>query len=892
MDLGENNTLDPRPPETPGKREATSYRAGVDDVSEGMEREQTGFVASVSRALATAMRSATRGRKRSTGKNRRLLTGQQAVHDEPESVATAILERIDDAFYALDPELRFTYVNRKAERLWGRRREELLGAHVWEVFPQAVGSVVYEEIERAAKEGVSTEFEALSPVVGTWVSGRVYSSPEGLSVYFRDIEKQKKAEEAVQRAERKYRGLFENALEGIFQTTLDGRLLTANPALARMFGYDSPEDALANTTNIAEYYADPDLREELTDRLRSEGSVLGFEAQGRRRDGGTFWCSINAHVVRDGDGEVVGFEGKVEDITERKEVERALAESERRFRTLVSNLPGAVYRCAPRPPWTIEYISDHIEEISGHPAREFTGDGARSYESVVHPEDRERVEREALRALRRREHFSLQYRLVHRSGEIRRVIDRGSGAFSDDGEPLYLDGVIYDVTSLKQAEKDRDLALGQERAARERAQKLQCRYEFLAETSRRLAGSLDYEDTLASVARLAVPHLGHWCFVDVVGEDGAVERVAAAHADHGPAAERLALKVKKRYPLDPEAPHGTSKVIRTGTPEMLPDIDGSKLADIARDAEALEVLKSLAPRSCICAPLAVRGRTLGAITFVSREPGRYGQEDLNLVVNLAQRAAQAIENARLYREKSRTARVLQRSLLPPELPEVPGIEVDARYAPAGEGNEVGGDFYDLFNTAASGWAFVIGDVCGKGPEAAELTALARYTIRTAAMQEKAPSRILSTLNEAILRQRNDKRFCTAAYGLLEPAEKGARFTVCCGGHPQPLILRADGSVEPACEHGLVLGVFPDPQLSDQVFELDPGDTLVLYTDGVLEARRPDGELFGEERLSELLSSCEGLGASTVAEKIERAVMDFQQGRAHDDLALLVLRVRG
>jgi serine phosphatase RsbU (regulator of sigma subunit) len=257
---------------------------------------------------------------------------------------------------------------------------------------------------------------------------------------------------------------------------------------------------------------------------------------------------------------------------------------------------------------------------------------------------------------------------------------------------------------------------------------------------------------------------------------------------------------------------------------------------------------------------------------------------------LGRRAAQAIDNARLHHRQSRTASALQRSLPPPRLPEIPGIETAARYRPAGEGNEVGGDFYDLFGRPA-GWAVAIGDVVGKGPEAA---ALARYTVRTAAMQEQEPSRVLSTLNAALLNQRSDGRFCTMAYGHLLPTglpTGGARLELCCGGHPLPLVLRAEGSVETAGEHGMLLGFYSDIPLYDQRVDLAEGDVVLFYTDGVTEARGPEGELFGEERLAKLLASCAGRAAEEIAEEIDCGLSSFSGSTdRRDDVTFLVLRI--
>ena len=253
------------------------------------------------------------------------------------------------------------------------------------------------------------------------------------------------------------------------------------------------------------------------------------------------------------------------------------------------------------------------------------------------------------------------------------------------------------------------------------------------------------------------------------------------------------------------------------------------------------------------------------------------------------RAALAVDNARLYQQQLHAARALQRSLLPPTAPEIPGVEVASRYRAVGEGAEVGGDFYDVFETSDGAWAVVIGDVCGKGPEAAAVTGLARHTIRATAMHEDRPSVVLDQLNRAMLMQVADGRFCTVCYARLRLSEAGARLTICSAGHPLPLVLRADGSVETAGKPGRLLGVFPETKLSDHAVDLHPGDSMILYTDGVTEQAR-EGVQFGVERLEAVLESSAGGDADGIADAIERSVVTFGQVEVRDDVALLVLRI--
>ena len=331
-------------------------------------------------------------------------------------------------------------------------------------------------------------------------------------------------------------------------------------------------------------------------------------------------------------------------------------------------------------------------------------------------------------------------------------------------------------------------------------------------------------------------------------------------------------------------------MVRTGRSEIYEDIPDALLVQAAVDQEHLEILRGLQLRSVITVPLTARGRVFGVMTLVFAESGRrYGPADLALAEDLARRAALAVDNARIYQERDHIARTLQRSLLPPRLPDIPGMEIAGRYRAAGAGNDVGGDFYDAFEAADGSWVVVIGDVCGKGPEAAAVTGLARHTIRAAAMRERKPSEILTTLNDAVLQQRSDHMFCTVAYVRVRPNPGGARLTICCGGHPLPVVLRADGTVLAAGSPGTLLGIFPDPELVDRTVDLGPGDALVLFTDGVIE-EHGDGEMFGRDGMTDLLRESVGRKAEEIAEAIEQAVVAFGPAAPRDDIAIVVLRV--
>jgi serine phosphatase RsbU (regulator of sigma subunit) len=282
------------------------------------------------------------------------------------------------------------------------------------------------------------------------------------------------------------------------------------------------------------------------------------------------------------------------------------------------------------------------------------------------------------------------------------------------------------------------------------------------------------------------------------------------------------------------------------------------------------------------------GRPLGMLEVTDRPAREFTPRDEAILAQLGQLASVAIAKSQAYTRERHIAQVLQRSLLPPTIPSVPGLTAAVRFIPAGEGIEVGGDFYDFFRGREGAVSALIGDVCGKGPEAASVTALARHTLRAAAAYESRPSALLSLLHRALREDRDDDRFCTVAYCDLELREGGARMMLSCGGHPLPLVLRRSGAVEPVGRLGTLLGADVEPVLADVEVELAPGDLVVLYTDGVTEVRAGRKEVFGHRDLAELLRRCSGMHPEGVAQLIEDAVLQAAGGRPRDDIAVMVI----
>lgn len=512
------------------------------------------------------------------------------------------------------------------------------------------------------------------------------------------------------------------------------------------------------------------------------------------------------------------------------------------------------------------FWSPAVERAFGLEEGSFGGT-EQAFHALVHPDDQERVKAALATALSGDEPYDVEFRCVRPDGSVGWISLQGQVLHDAAGVPIRMVGVSQDVTERRRRED----ALG-----------------FLAEASQALSGSLDYDHTLAEVARLAVPRLADCCIVDIVEPDHGVRQVAIAHVDS--AQEGRIADLEARYPTDAGESSYVGRVLATRSARLVGNADDAFLTEVARDPDHLLELRALGLRSALFAPLTARGRTFGMITLLTDVSGRrLGPNEVILATDLARHAALAVDNARLYQQRSHVASTLQRSLLPPALPHIPGVELSARYRAVGAGLEVGGDFYDALVLGNDRYGIVIGDVCGKGPEAAAVTGLARHTVRAASLFSDSPAAVLSRLNEAVFQEYAGSTFCTVAFGTLVPASPGIRLTLVSGGHPLPLHRRAGGPVEPIGRFGTLVGIFPDPEFEDVEVALGPGDTLLLYTDGLAEGLAGHLEP-GEQRLLSLLATCSGCDAEEIAGRIEEAVTGAGEAADRDDIAFLVVQV--
>jgi PAS domain S-box-containing protein len=516
--------------------------------------------------------------------------------------------------------------------------------------------------------------------------------------------------------------------------------------------------------------------------------------------------------------------------------------------------------------------------------------GRRVAELLVPPELRERHEAGLRRFAESGESDLIGTRFeteaMHRDGS-RVPVELTINRVRLPGPPL-LTVFVRDLSERRQIEEERARLLASETAARLSAQAAWSKLRLVSDVSEMLARTFAYPEAFERLAERTVLDIADLCLVDIVDERGAITRVAARHRDPSlqPLADRLREEFAPNQPTSHPAPH----VIQSGITQFSPVMSEQFLRATCINEEHFRIVRRLGFQSYITVPLAARERVLGALTLVSTDPERrYDREDVAVAEELARRAAVRIDNARLYQERDRVAHVLQQGLLPRMLPEVPRLDLAARYFPAGEGLEAGGDFYDVFAAGDDRWALVIGDVCGKGPEAAAGMGLARPALRALARAYRSPSRLLRALNQELLDQISAHRFVTVAYVQAQPRkESGLTLTACLGGHA-PALLAGSGRVRDVGLKGTLLGIVPRVSLSEQRTHMRQGELLLLYTDGLGDEVGSPAP-FTHDDLRTLLLRMAGASAEQVAIEIEHQLRERRRGsRWADDVAYLVAR---
>jgi serine phosphatase RsbU (regulator of sigma subunit) len=533
-----------------------------------------------------------------------------------------------------------------------------------------------------------------------------------------------------------------------------------------------------------------------------------------------------------------------------------------------------------------------MEDLFGVPQGSFGGTWA-DFRSGVHPDDLPAVEAQGTAIVEGRARVLLQDYRVLVDGGVRWL--RAHGVLQADAAGgARLVGVAVDVTAERVATAALEQALAAERRVREEALAGQRRLEVLAEAAALLDSPLHLDGTLQQVADLAAGTLADWCVVELFGAAGPARHVAVSAAD--PRLASLGAELVRRYPvpLHQLAGYRADRL----APLHLADIPDELLDAVAPDPEHRRLLRRGDMSSVVVVPLQAGRRALGSLLLVGTAGRRFDRGDVELAVELGRRAGTAVDKARMYAERDLVARTLQRSLLPPVLPDVPGVELFAHYEPAfstvgrggGRLGDIGGDFYDVFETSPGRWWVALGDVCGKGPEAAALTGAIRWTLRAVATGASDPAVVLERLNAAVLRQDWDDRFSTVAL-LTFAAGGGERLPVrvATAGHPAPLLRSADGVRSLDDVRGSLLGVLPTLGARPLEVVLRRGDELLLFTDGATEVPLADGSRLDEAGLATLLARAPR-GPRRLVEFLAASVAAAAAGR-RDDLALLALSPR-
>jgi GAF domain-containing protein len=410
---------------------------------------------------------------------------------------------------------------------------------------------------------------------------------------------------------------------------------------------------------------------------------------------------------------------------------------------------------------------------------------------------------------------------------------------------------------------------------------------LLADASTILAGSDgDLDEALQQFVNLVSPSLADISSIHLL-ESPTVSRLAASAFVES---EQLAdTRRVSGFGADLNAEYGLGRVLRTGE-EVAWDDPQRFIDQIARNDQHRAALLSMNLGSGIIVPLVSRGRVLGACVFANYRQRIMSDDDRRLARTLGERTAVLIDNARLLAQRKEVSHGLQSALLPASLPSIPGHEIGARYQSAGEGLEVGGDFYDVVPGSDETWLLVVGDVTGHGVEAAAATGLVRHTIRSAVMMEMSPSQILDHANKAMLNGAGALPagvYCTIALAALTTSAGRSDVVIACGGHPPPFVRRVDGRIETPAARGRLLGYFPTVDAVEVAVHLEPGDSLVAFTDGVIE-RHSGSRWFTDRDLAQLIAAND-LGADALAGLIRDVVVAAFDTPPADDMAILVLR---
>ncbi|MCW3013959.1 MAG: domain S-box protein [Solirubrobacterales bacterium] len=709
------------------------------------------------------------------------------------------------------------------------------------------------------------------------LAGRAAVAVDNARLYAEQARTQRELEASLRRLQLLADAGFGGLIRGV-----EDRIIEANGTFLDMVGYDRVEDLPPWPQMTPAEWADADAR--AVAEMRASGTADIVEKEYHRRDGSRVRVLVGATVA-----DPVTFEwiAVVVDISERRagdarrrsdlgrlqmaaqEAAADLADGDG-MAAVVGGLAAAVL--IQRPGEGIVYANQAAAEAMGMGSPQevmaATPDeiaaGWDTFDEEGKPLEPARFpSRRILKGERSAEPLTVRTINRHTGREYWRLV-RARPVFDADGRLEMTVSMTEDITEMRRAVLTQRL---------------------LAEAGEVLSSSMDYRRTLGRLATLTVPELADWCSIAMPDDHGMIRQVAVAHVN--PDKVQFAREYDERHAQSVNGEGSSAEILRGGPATLTPEIPDELLRESITDPQQLEQLISIGMRSVIQVPIAPAGGTpIGVLSLINAESGRvFTPADLALCEELGRRAGTAIHNARLHSERAHIAATLQASLLPDELPDVPGFALSCAYRPAGKENWVGGDFYDVF-PVQDGWMVIVGDVAGHGAEAAALTAQARHTLRAIGEAFGDPVRAIAHLNRLLV-PRAEPALCTVCAVLLRVGPDGkASAAISCAGHPLPCLVRG-GTVAQVGRWGPLLGAWESEFETTEV-PLEADDVLVLYTDGVLDSRAGH-ERFGEERLLPVLRPARG--AHDAVARVQRALDAFQTGEQADDTAVLAIQRR-
>jgi PAS domain S-box-containing protein len=552
------------------------------------------------------------------------------------------------------------------------------------------------------------------------------------------------------------------------------------------------------------------------------------------------------------DGRVLGAVAAVVETTERHRAQQEIALSEARFRALVD---AALFGVARGRFDVLVHANDAFLRMVGRERGEL--EGGLSWPGMT-PE--RWAELDTVKARELAETGSVdpyEKELVRPDGTRVPVLVAAAAVPGESGEWMVF---CADLTERRAAERERERLL-------ERTRRLQA-------VTERLSAALTAGEVATVIIQEGMAATGATCGVLGLSDgDG--------------------LRIEHRLGIAGRAPG----FLPLGAPAPMPTAARLREPVLLRSRDDwLERFPEIPPRgdfeAFAAVPLLFEQEVAGVMGLGFPERSAFGPEDVDVLLAIARQGAQALERARLYEERAYVAQTLQAGLLPRALPSIPGLDLAVRYRPIRDGAEVGGDFYDLVALDDGAWVVVVGDICGKGTAAAVLTGVMRSTVRALAVRDGDPVALLGGVNQALLREASPQALATMACALVRPEGDGWTVELAAGGHPPALILRAAGGVEETAARGTLLGMRRELDVLTSTERLAPGDTLLLYTDGVIDARPAVGRPFGDERLRDALAAGAGRDADGVLAIVDAAVRAYAPGPPRDDKALLAIRPLG